>query len=316
MEHLKALFEEAVALHRAHNFKAAIAQYRSILLEAPGLTFVTDNLCQALLASGEYAEGFKLYDVRFSRANNAVRRPTLPFPEWRGEPVRGRSIVLIPEQGFGDQIMFSRFAGDLQKRGAQITLIAAPELVRTFAPLGVRVISVGAPFERHDFWCMMGSLPDRLGVTLGTLNGEPYLKTGRGKSGVGVAWRGRPTHHNDMRRSLPSDLAAQLLSLPGAVDLDPAKTGARDFEDTARLIRSLKLVVSVDTSVAHLAGAMGARTLCLIPNRGTDWRWMANRVDTPWYRTVELIREPRSGWMEAVETARAKALISLCGRTR
>lgn len=311
LEHLKTLFQEAVYLHRAHEFAAAAVRYRSILREAPDLGFVTDNLCQALLASGDYGEGFKLYDVRFTRRENAVSRPHLPFPEWRGETIDGKSITVLPEQGFGDQIMFSRFSRDLLQKGARVTLLTPPELVRTFQQLGVAVVPVGTPLGSHDFWCMVGSLPSRLGLTLERLSGDPYLSGGSGSAGIGVAWSGRPTHHNDAQRSLPEHLAAELLSLPGAVDLSPFKTGAKDFEDTAQLIRSLKVVISVDTAVAHLSGAMGTHTLCLVPDRGTDWRWMTKRTDTPWYRTMELVRSGPSGWEEAVHVAKAKALNAL-----
>jgi len=283
-----------VARHRALDLEAAIAGYRAILRVAPQLDFVVDNLCQALLGAGEYKEGFGLYDVRFRRRRNSVYRPDLPFPEWRGEPLAGRSIIVFPEQGFGDQIMFARFVRPLQEAGAEVTLAAAPELVRTFAPLGVKVIAYTEPFGRHDFWCLIGSLPGRLGVT--RLAGTPYLKGGGGESGIGVAWRGRPTHANDANRSLPVELAERLLALPGAVNLDVGETGARDFEETAERIRSLACVVSVDTAIAHLAGAMGVPTLCLLPRIGIDWRWGAESESTPWYDSMTLARAGDDGW--------------------
>lgn len=308
MERLRAAFEAAVKKHRAHDLEGAITGYRAILREAPHLGFVTDNLCQALLALGEYEEGFSLYDVRFSRTRNAVSRPTLPFPEWKGEPLSGRSIILFPEQGFGDQIMFARFARTLQNLGARVTLVAAGPLVRTFKQLEVDVLPVGVPFERHDFWCMIGSVPGRLRLSLGDLSGAPYLKGGPGGQGIGVAWRGRPTHHNDVNRSLSAQLANRLLCLPNALDLDPEQTGASDFEDTAEIIRSLRLVISVDTSVAHLSGAMGANTLCLLPRVGTDWRWKVEGSRTPWYDSLELVRQDPQGWETTLDQVVERSL--------
>lgn len=309
MEVLRSAFEAAVARHRANDLPAAIAGYRDILRQAPDLAFVTDNLCQALLAAGDYAEGFALYDVRFSRRHNAVRRPNLPFREWQGEPLAGRSLVILPEQGFGDQIMFARFTAQLREESARVTLVAPRELLRTFSALEIDVVSSDIPFARHDLWCMIGSLPARLRLTRAELTGAPYLRGGSGGEGIGIAWRGRPTHHNDAQRSLPEALAARLLGLPGAIDLDPMATGARDFEDTANIIRSLRLVISVDTAIAHLAGAMGTPTYCLLPATGVDWRWGVSGSTTAWYRTMTLLRAGPSGWPPLIEALAARVAL-------
>ena len=297
MEVLKAKFAEAVALHRANDLEAAVSGYLSVLREAPDLNFVKDNLCQAFLAMGDYRRGFALYDVRFYRSRNAVRRPLLPFPEWKGESLVGRSIVIFPEQGFGDQIMMARFIGTLN--AAEVTLVAPPPLVRLFASLEVTVRSIDEPVPRHDYWCMLGSLPGRQGITIQTLPADPYLPGGAG-SGVGIAWRGRSSHHNDANRSLSRRLADQLLALPEAISLDPDDTGARDFQDTAEIISRLGLVISVDTAVAHLAGAMGSKVWTMVPAIGTDWRWMRDRTDSPWYPSMRLFRQREADDWEGV----------------
>jgi ADP-heptose:LPS heptosyltransferase len=112
--------------------------------------------------------------------------------------------------------------------------------------------------------------------------------------------RGNPGHANDAHRSLPDDFGRELLALPGAVDLDPSSTGARDFQDTAEIVAGLDLVISVDTSVAHLAGAMGKPVWILLPAVSVDWRWMSARADTPWYPSARLFRATEAGGWRAV----------------
>jgi hypothetical protein len=133
-------------------------------------------------------------------------------------------------------------------------------------------------------------------VTLQGLPAAAYLPGRAGGQGVGVLSRGRPTPGGvGEHRALPDDMAERLLGLPGAVSLHPDDTGARDFADTAEIVRGLERVVSVDTAVAHLAAAMGKPTWILLPAVGTDWRWLRDRRDSPWYPSAELFRQQRPG---------------------
>jgi len=220
--------------------------------------------------------------------------PTLSFPEWRGEPLAGRSILIWPEQGFGDQIMFARFAAPLVAAGAQVTMLTPPPLMELLSPLPVtRLAAAGSvAIPRHDFWIMAGSIPGRLGIDLRRLPAEPYLPGRADGKGIGVAWRGDPRHHNDQHRSLPPDLGHALVSLPGARSLLPEDSGARDFRETAAMIDALALVITVDTSIAHLAGAMGKPVWILLPHANPDWRWMRAHSDSPWYPSARLFRQP------------------------
>ena len=297
MDEVEALFRRAAELQRFGRYAEAVGLYRQVLTRAPGLPIAEENLCLALLGAGDLGEGFRRYDIRFTRTEGRVAKPALPFPEWRGEPLAGRSILVWMEQGFGDQIMFARFIAVLAGMGAQVSLLAPRPLARLFQSLPARIVEAWGEvqIEPHDYWAMPGSLPGRLGVAEASLPRAPYLPGATGGAGLGVAWRGDPRHHNDANRSLPPDLGAALLALPGAVSLAPEDTGAEDFQATAELIGGLSRVIAVDTSVAHLAGAMGKPVWLLLPAENCDWRWQANRADTPWYPSARLFRQPRPG---------------------
>jgi len=242
------------------------------------------------------------------------------FPEWKGEALAGRSILVWYEQGFGDQIQFARFAQALKARGAaHVALGCRPALTALLATApGVdEVIAVprGAQvaIRPYDCWSRYFSLPGHLGVTLETLPAQPYLSApadrrvrwapepGSPRIGpqIGLAWRASPTGFNAAHKNVPDALAQRLLDL-GARSLHPEDTGAADFADTAALIEGLDLVISIDTSVAHLAGALGKPCWTLLPRVHTDWRWLRARTDSPWYPSMRLYRQPAAGDWSAV----------------
>jgi hypothetical protein len=272
-------------------------------------------LGQCLLASARYTpEAWRALDGRHSKQSAPVPTPAgaLSAPEWRGEDLRDRHLQIWPEQGLGDEIQFARFAPWLAASGVRVTLICRPPLTSLFESMGVEVcslydvIAAGAPAA--EFWVMIWGIPARAGVTLENLPSAPYLTASkvRGPAGrVGVVTRGSPTHPNDPHRSLPAELAAELLMLPGAVSLQPEDTGARDFAETAEIVAGLDLVITVDTSVAHLAGAMGKPVWIMLPKIETDWRWMRERTDSPWYPSATLYRQEKAGdWRSVIERVR------------
>jgi hypothetical protein len=268
-----------------------------------------------LLSQGRYREGWPLYDARHAIPELGLFKPTLPYPEWRGEPLAGKNLLIFPEQGLGDQIQFSRFAPWAQDQGADVTLLCHPALARLFSEsFSLRVVAASGnvEFPDPDYWVMSGSIVGRSGLQPDELPNAPYLAPPARRiagAGIGIATRGNPAHANDANRSLPPALAQELLSVPGATSLQPEDTGAADFADTAQLIAGLELVVSVDTSVAHLAAAMGKETWILIPSLMTDWRWQEGSDTTPWYPSARLIRQPLAGdWTETVKTVRAELL--------
>jgi tetratricopeptide (TPR) repeat protein len=292
-----------VEFERQGRLAEAEAELRRALTLDAGARSTMQTLALLLLSQGRFAEGFELFEARHDQPNLA--KPPLPYPEWRGEPLKGKRLLIWPEQGYGDQIQFARFAPILAAQGAQVTLLCRPGLERLLAgSLGVEVLAAAGPveFPDPDYWVMTVSLAARMGVTLETIPGAPYLRppeppparTGGFK--VGLVTSGSAAHVNDANRSLPPEAAARLRRLDAAiVELDPARSGARDFADTAAVVAGLDLVISVDTSVAHLAGAMGKPCWTLIPAVATDWRWLREREDSPWYPSMRLYRQARAG---------------------
>ena len=350
MDDLNSRFGEALALQQAERFREALEIYREIsdrvlttnlacnataclmmlgeLDEAlawfrkaqgarpahPAVLEASLQLGAALLAAGRYAEGWPLMEARIALHPGAVPPMAAAIPEWMGEALAGRSILIWVEQGLGDQIMCVRFAEDLAARGAQVTVACRPSLVDLFAAMPSVTAAVPAArgevavVGRHDFYTRYMSLPLRLGTTLETLTGGPYLRPpadrlarGSGRTGIGVMWRTSATGGNASAKTLPEDQAQRLLDL-GAVSLQPEDTGVADFADTAAIIDQLDLVISVDTSVAHLAGAMGKPCWTLLPATRPDWRWLADRADSPWYASMRLFRQRRAGdWASVID---------------
>ncbi|RAI43755.1 tetratricopeptide repeat protein [Rhodoplanes roseus] len=288
------------------------------------------NRATALLLDGDYAAGFAEYEWRRRRGvlTAAVRR--FDEPEWTGEPLTGRTLLLHAEQGLGDTLQFVRFVTTVAASAAAVVLQVQSPLVALLGQAfpGVSVIAAGEPSPRFDCHLPLMSLPARLGTTLDTLPADvPYLfpsgpkraawrdrMAGRDGLKVGLVWAGNPKHRFDRRRSLP--LAALLPHLPARglalyslqkevgpqdaaalalrSDIVDLSADLADFSDTAAAVAALDLVISVDSAVAHLAGALARPTWLLTPH-ALDWRWLRERSDSPWYPTMRLIRQRRAG---------------------
>lgn len=293
--------------------------FRAALALHPADTGATLGLAALLLSVGRFEEGWPLMEARLDAHAGAVPRVELPYPEWRGDPLAGRSVLVAVEQALGDQIQMARFAQTLKDRGAGlVTLACRPPLVPVFetAPGVDAVVGVAAgeaaSVPRHDCWTRYFSLPARLGITLETLPKAPYLfarperrTRWRGFTGIGLAWQASAAGFNGAEKSLPRNLADEFLDL-GCISLRPEDTSAQDLADTAAVIDQLDLVISVDTAVAHLAGAMGKPCWTLLPALRTDWRWMRDRSDSPWYPSMRLFRQRTPGdWRTVVDEVKA-----------
>lgn len=298
------------------DFPAAEAELRQALSLEPSHPRCRAALGLALLGQGRLAEGFGFYDAWREIPDNPVTpAPDLGAPVWSGEPLAGRSVLIWGEEGFGDQIMYARFAPLLQAQGAQVIWVCHPALARLARDgLGVESIPTqkGAlSISGLDFAAPTSRLPVVFMQRLRTPPPAPYLTSPppiviQGQT-IGVVTRGNPQHDNDRNRSLPPAAAAELMALPGVVSLLPEDTGARDFWDTAAIIAGLDLVISVDTSAAHLAGALGKPVWLLLPAIGCDWRWGTDRNDSAWYGAMRLFRQTTPGdWTGVLDQVRAE----------
>ncbi len=301
-----------------------------------------------LLTLGSCAEGWREHEQRLLVPDLPLSTARLTTPLWDGSPLDGQRILIDHEQGLGDQLMFARFVGEVAARGGQVILRCSAPLVTLFKTLrGVtKVIADGDLIPAHDIRASLMSLPFLLGLEdADDVRTAPYLEPigacpnvirtsfVPGRTHVGIVWSGNPQHRNDARRSIPPRYIKALLGSPevdyvslqrhdGTTDFpEPLRYGVRDlggalhtFNDTAHALQQLDLLVTVDTSVAHLAGALGVPTLLLVPFV-PDWRWMVNRDDTPWYRSVQLMRqESLFEWAPVI--SRVRAHVSALAATR
>ncbi len=315
------------ALLRLEEAEAALTAALSLSPEYPT---ATARLGVNHLLLGRYAAGFALYETRFA-AGSPVRPMTTP--RWDGGDLAGRTLLVHAEQGLGDSLQFCRFATQAAARG-RVVLAVQPPLCGLLRSLNgpADIVADTADLPPHDVQLPMMSLPAALGVTLDDLPGATsYLRADAALVGrwrerlsafgglkVGVCWAGNPTNTLDRTRSIPLAMLAPVFEVPGVLFVS-LQTQARpgevatdyglhdwtseldDFAQTAALISALDLVITVDTSVAHLAGALG-RPTWLLNRFNTEWRWMVGRSDSPWYPTVRVFRQPAlSDWGAVIE---------------
>lgn len=304
-------------LQRTGRWREAEAIYARALDLAPENPQLRLAFGHLKLGLGDFASGWPLFESRKGMPGQGAEPPPLP-DEWRGEPLAGRRITIWPEQGFGDQIQFARYAPALQAMGAEVTLVCPPPLLALFAELPVAVASGDDALRlaRPDYWVLTMSTPGRLDLNLAEVSGVAYLRAPQlhrakwagyaGHRSVGVAWRGRSTHPNDAHRSLPSAALLDPLVEAGANLVDLTEP-VGDFADLAAIIEQLDLVVTVDTALGHLAGALGKPCWLLLPWLRQDWRWFQGREDSPWYGGHRLFRQGSPGDWEGVIASVAQA---------
>ncbi|MBI3545964.1 MAG: tetratricopeptide repeat protein [Gammaproteobacteria bacterium] len=322
----------------------AIACYDRALAVAPNdvMAHGSRAICNLLL--GNFKQGWPEYEWRL-RHQDMVTAPT-GRPRWRGEPLQGKTIVLLGEQGMGDTVQFVRYARMVKTRGARVLLVCPAPLRGLLADCaGVDAIfNSGDYIPAYDYEIPLLSLPGVLGTELDSIPAQvPYLQI-RPEAGitavseiarhtgvlrVGLVWAGGGLHPNNYRRSCKLAALHELLAVPGVrffslqkgtaadelaalpdngiVDLGPS---LNDFADTAAASMALDLVISVDTAVAHVAGALARPVWMLLPF-APDWRWMLNREDSPWYPSMRLFRQSTPGDWSSVSARVATRLTAL-----
>ncbi|HVM32658.1 MAG TPA: tetratricopeptide repeat protein [bacterium] len=337
--HPDSLNNRGIALQELGRVSEALAEYDKAIAGRPDFAFAYWNKSQALLLDGRFEEGWRLFEWRWKSATKEEAR-AFDRPLWLGgQSLAGKTILIWAEQGMGDILQYARYVPLLEKEGARVFFevpAALLSLSRTL-PGGARVLEKGGEVPPLDFHCPLLSLPLAFKTTLQSVPGTvPYLSAdpaqveawgrklgAKTKPRVGLAWSGRPEHSNDHNRSIPLKDWAPLLNLPlefhslqkdlKGEDLAFLQSSGRirdhrdclgDFSDTAALAANLDLVVSVDSSAAHLAGALGRPLWVLVPF-APDYRWLLKRPDNPWYPQARLFRQPKIGdWESALETVK------------
>jgi len=338
-DHAEALYNRGLVLLTLGRAREALASLERSVAIAPGNAEAQWTKSIAHLLLGEFEEGWRLQEWRWQIQQMAGLARDFREPPWLGrEPLAGRTILLHADQGFGDTLQMARYAPRVEALGGRVIVEVPPQLTRLLASLSptLRVVPRGASLPPFDLHCPLGSLPLAFRTTLETVPAASgYLRADPGdiaawkqrlgngtRPRIGVAWSGNPKQQRDRERSIPFTTLAPLLDSRFEwhvlqTDFRPGEEGAaraagmriwrdqvRDFGDTAALAQNLDLVISVDTSVAHVAGALARPTWLLLPWM-PDYRWMLERPDTPWYASVRLFRQPAPGdWGSALAAVR------------
>lgn len=333
----EALCGRGVALKHLRRFDEALASYDQAIQSDPASAHFKNNKATLLLLSGDFEAGWDLYEWRWISGRKPKHDLKLPIPEWAGENLAGRSILVFDEQGHGDAIQFSRFLPILARQGANVTFYCRPRLHRLFEGLATpATLTADLPETKHfDYQIALCSLPRAFGVRLEAIPApRRYLSAEAGLAQtwarrigsrgyrIGVCWRGNPNLKADPGRSIPLERFAPLAELEGvrlislqksdddAVRQDLASfprlevlgddfdAGPDGFIDAAAAMQSLDLILTCDTSIAHLAGALG-RPVWVLLKQTADWRWLLDREDCPWYPSMRLFRQRQLGdWAE------------------
>jgi len=320
---------------KGHLDKAITAFCQAITLK-PDYAEAHHNLSLALLVQGDFRQGWEEYEWRWHVAGLRSVRRDFTQPQWDGSPLKGHTILLHSEQGFGDTIQFIRYLPLVAQRGGRVIVECPPELHRLLKAMNANIPFVprGQSLPNFDVHSPLLSLPKVMGTTLASIPGNvPYLHADAADVAlwrnrlaeqsdckkVGLVWAGSRQHKNDGNRSLKlaslgalsqvpgmcffslqkGEASSQATTPPQGMTLIDVSQQLNDFADTAALIANLDLIIAVDTAVAHLAGAMGKPVWTLLPFM-PDWRWLLERQDSPWYPTMRLFRQPSIGDWDSV----------------
>lgn len=314
----------------------AVTYYQKAIQLNPDYAEAHFALAREFLVSGKFKEGWKEYEWRWKL--EGVSQPDFLQPLWDGSDINGLTVFLHAEQGFGDTIQFIRYAPLIAQRGAKVIVACQPSLTSLLKNVhGIsQIIAYGEELPHFDFRCPLLSLPmifdtslESIPSSVAYISADPMsllkwqakVQYDDSRFKVGLVWSGSPANIQGRYRSCSLDTFAPITeienvsfyslqkgpasvlteSLPNGIRLIDYTDSIEDFSDTAALIANLDLIISIDTAVAHLAGAMGKPVWTLIPWK-PDWRWMLDREYSPWYPTMRLFRQPSPGdWTSVIK---------------
>jgi ADP-heptose:LPS heptosyltransferase len=303
----------------------------------PSMVTAHFNVSVAQLLAGDWANGFRNYESRFNYEHLAGTLPNYTQPRWTGQDLKDKTILILGEQGHGDNIQFVRFLFPLHEAGARIVVQTNDNILPLLQHSTIinELHTASSTPEHFDYWIPIMSLAHVLGVTVDTLPHQlQYLsarsdllsmwspKLGvKNKLRVGFCWSGRPDSWINQHKAIPFEIMRdfikrnpefQWINLQVECSQDERQqleelgvvcvNGLiRNFADTAALMHHLDVVIGVDTAISHLGGALGKPTWILLNQYATDWRWLLGRDDSPWYPSVRLFRQPVQGdWITPI----------------
>jgi tetratricopeptide (TPR) repeat protein len=324
-----------VAFQDKHELKKAQTCFQKVIQNNPDFSEAHWNKSLCHLLAGSFSEGWNEYQWRF-QIKEIFNNRHFSQPLWEGGPLLGKKILLYAEQGLGDTIQFIRYIPLVVKQGGRVLVECQEDLVSLLESIeGIELlIKQGQPLPGFDVQCPLLNLPLNFKMSLEDIPASiPYLSVNpaliekwrdllasdRADIKIGLVWAGRPTHKKDRKRSLSLEAFDRLSDLPGITyyslqkgeaaqqlrnisgSLKPINVSEKlvDFTETGALIENLDLIITVDTAVAHLAGALGKPVWTLLPY-SPDWRWLLDREDSPWYPSMRLFRQPSPGDWDSV----------------
>jgi hypothetical protein len=337
----------AQALTQDRNSASAFNNYGNVLREvgdpmgsipflqraiqlAPDHPVAQFNLAVAYLLSGDYQRGWAQYEHRWNYEHLSGTLPKFSQPRWMGQDIKDKTVLVIGEQGHGDNLQFVRFLNDIVERGAKVVLAVDASLMPLFKNLNInKIVAFGEALPEFDYWTPIMSVPGIVGSTLSNLPQVQYYLVAdselqqqwqktlgpKTRLRVGFCWSGRRDTWINRHKGMPFETMLELIkrnpnyewvnlqcdctaeeeaqlieagvrAYPGAV---------KTFADSAALIMHMDVILSVDTAVAHLSGALGRPVWVMLNQYSVDWRWLLNRDDSPWYSTARLFRQPAMG---------------------
>lgn len=295
------------------------------------------NLAVAYLLAGDYAQGWPQYESRWNYEHLAGALPNYPQPRWTGQDVKDKTVLVVGEQGHGDNIQFVRFIGDIVSRGARVILTLNSSLRPLILGPSIPTILVeGDPLPEFDYWIPIMSIPGVIGSTVENIANVQYYLTAdaqlqkqwqtvlghKTRLRIGFCWSGRRDTWINRHKAMPFETMLELIKRnPGyewvnlqcdctaEEEAELVAAGVRaypgaiqSFADSAALIMHMDVVLSVDTAVAHLAGALGRPVWIMLSQYALDWRWLLDRDSSPWYSTARLFRQPKMGdWVSVTD---------------